>query len=816
MGRSDRYLWVGLALCLLLGIGLRFVGLTRGASSFAASGAAVEFYQFHPDEKMVVRAALAPIDPFDPPFTVYGLLPVYVLRAALWTQGLAAADLGVVDQQRQVFTTARVIAALLSTLVLAMTWGLGLELARDGPGVGAGRWAALLALAFVAFAPGAVQQGHFYIVDGFFTAIALAGLWAIVRAVQGGGRRWYLLAGLLVGALAAVRFNGLALGLVLLAGHLARPGAGVLRRLRASELWLAGGSALALVLALQPYLWVNPFLLGLDTHADFALAIRITRLEMLQPWTLVDVHGTRFWDHWFGLWPRIIGWPLTLAMLAGAGYVGWRGSLVQRLVLLWCGIYFLSVGVISVKTVRYMLPLLPLLGLCVGAWCVWVWQRWRVVGAALVLVLVGYTMTYGLAFAQVYTTEDSRIQAGRWIAAEVPAGDAIGMEAGGFNLSGLVNSAVYPGPLLSVSGLFYGSAYMLCGQQVDYLGERLLDMQWLVLAEENRAVQFRAVPELFPVVDDFYRRLFAGAMGFAPVRRFVVEPEFIGLSFADRDAEPSFLAYDHPAVRIFRREDSALAGALAAWRTAMGASVLCADGALREVASALTGDATDALQRAQQLLERYPQVALGHLLVAQAHWRRGDETEAEAAYRRYLPEQAEGWIAHVRLSPFKHHVPGDAALAILELGLEDLALRVLRRGIDEVVLATSAQALAMAKSYIEVGLVLLNLGRIAPMEEVLELSLAIHPHQAAHNILAVAASKRGDYQRALAEWRESLALDEGQAETHATLGQVLLAKGRAPGEALVHLQRAAQLDPSKAAELEKWVAAANAALESDR
>ncbi len=132
-----------------------------------------------------------------------------------------------------------------------MTFGLGMELARDGPGVGTGRWAALLALAFVAFAPGAVQQDHFYIVDGFFTAIALAGLWVM------GGRC------------------------------------------------------------------------------------------------------------------RVVG---------GTGMC-WRGSLQQRLVLLWCGIYFLSVGVISVKTVRYMVPLLPVLGICVGVCFVAVWRRQHVVGA---------------------------------------------------------------------------------------------------------------------------------------------------------------------------------------------------------------------------------------------------------------------------------------------------------------------------------------------------------------------------------------------------------------------------------------------------
>jgi len=312
-------------LCLLLGVWLRFAGLTRGASDFAVPGQ-FEYYQFHPDEASLVRAAIAPIAPFDPPFTAYGLLPVYVLRAVLWAQDLAAADLGIVAERQRVFLTARAIAVLLSVLVLCMTWVLAKELARDGPEDG-GRWAGLLAVAFVAFAPGAIQQAHFFIVDGFFTAISVVGLWAIVRAVRRAERRWYVVAGLLVGALGAVRFNGLALGAVMLVGHLVRR-----RSWRAPELWWAGGAGLALVLALQPYLLVNPSLLSrLDTHADFALSLRFARLEFLQPWTLIDVHGTRYWDHWFSLWPPIVGWPLTLALLAGAGYVAWWGGGVAAL-----------------------------------------------------------------------------------------------------------------------------------------------------------------------------------------------------------------------------------------------------------------------------------------------------------------------------------------------------------------------------------------------------------------------------------------------------------------------------------------------------
>ena len=485
-----------------------------------------------------------------------------------------------------------------------------------------GRWAGILALAFVAFAPGAIQQAHFFIVDGFFTAISLVVLWAILRAVSTGERRWYVLAGLLVGALGAVRFNGLAIGALLFAGHLARR-----RGLRAAELWMAGAAALILLLVLQPYLWAQPSLLSrMDTSADFALSLQFARHDFLQPWTLVDVHATRYLDHWFGLWPPIAGWLLTLALLAGTAYVVWCGHLSQRLLLLWCGLYFLSVGAFPTKAVRYLLPILPLLALCLGVACVRLYKYQRALGVSVSMVLVGSVAVYGLAFVRIYTSEDSRVQAGRWVAAEIAPGSRVGLETGAFTFSGVVDPGRYEHLTLSIPGLFYGSTYMLCGQQVDYLAELLSEMEWLLLAEENRAV-----PELFPVVADFYTRLLAGELGFAPVRRFGVEPEFMGIGFTDRGYEPSFLAYDHPAVQIFkRREDAASNEVLAAWRALVGQAVVCPDAALREVV-----DAVDFLAMALQLSDRYPHSALAHVLVAEAYWRRGDEVAGEAAYQRF-------------------------------------------------------------------------------------------------------------------------------------------------------------------------------------
>ena len=52
---------MALVLCLMLGTGLRFVGLTRGISDFDPSGQSDHqtFYHFHPDEETLIRGALA-------------------------------------------------------------------------------------------------------------------------------------------------------------------------------------------------------------------------------------------------------------------------------------------------------------------------------------------------------------------------------------------------------------------------------------------------------------------------------------------------------------------------------------------------------------------------------------------------------------------------------------------------------------------------------------------------------------------------------------------------------------------------------------
>lgn len=778
-----------------MGVALRFVGLQRGGSNLTTNRAEA-FHVFHPDEGTLVRAALSPLTPLDPPFTAYGLLPVYVLRAALWVQDMAAADVDEVHAKKAVYRTARLLAVVLSCAVLVLTWLLGREFV--------GPWGRLLGLTVVAFAPGALQQAHFFIVDGLFAVLSLAGIVAILRAVETDDRRWYFAVGLLVGALGAVRFNGLALGGVLLVGHLMAR-----RRWNAGELWLSGVVAAGTVLVLQPYILAHPDLLArAESSNDFAKSLLFARLEYLQPWTLVDVHSTRWWDHWWVLWPAIGGWPLTVSLLGGIAFVLWRGTRPQRLALLWCSIYFASVGALPVKAVRYLVPLLPVLGLCVAALCEEIGRRARWPGSVLGVVITVPVVIYGLSFARIYYEEDARIQAGKWIRKIVPEGDAVALESGAFNLREMIDPQRYEHLSLNVSGLFYGSQFMLCGQQVDYLQDYLENANWLAVVEENRAVQFRAVPELFPVVNDFYKQLFSEQLGFRAVQQIAVEPELFGIAISDRDAEPSFLGYDHPTVRIFQRTSRAK---WQAWRERMAKTAACPDADLRALSTALIdGDEESMQQKLAQLDEDRTYSPLVHLLEAAMHWHMGNEMAGEAAYQRYLPSAAHGYWNHLRESPFAHYVPADAAVALLELGLEELALEVMRRGADDLKPLDQQQAREMALSYLEVAQALWESERAVPMENVAAQSLRIYPSAEAHNALAMVAYKRGDYEGVLAHWQSSLQLDGAQGDIHAALGQLLLTRYDSPPEALKHLEQALLLLPEHASTVRRWINAARA------
>jgi len=648
-----------LALVLLLGLGVRLVGWDRGEGAIHSDGETV-FYSFHPDEETLLRAALELHNPLDPPLTAYGLVPLYLAKAVL---ALAGADLA--DMVR-LYRVARVLALLCAALSLWLTWSL----ARRRLGQGA----ALLALLFVACAPLAIQQAHFYTVDGVFVLVLLLFFAAWESDFSANAR--YLMAGALVGVAGAVRFNGLALGLALLVGHCAQieRWRQLPSRLKEGKLWLAALAALAMLFALEPYLLTNPsLLLRGQTTDDFLYSLRLAQGEIVRPWSLVDMHTLPYLHYWAHLWPTAVGWPLTLLMAAGLVWTAWRRFRAESVALSWCVLCFLSIGALHTKHVRYLLPLLPFLAIFSAQFAEWVWQRHRRLGVAVAGVTALHVAVYGMAFAGVYTVEDSRIEAGRWIGANVEKGAWIGVESGAFTVQKLIPQPRYQQRTLNVNALFGARGYLGCGAAAEFLWDRVRPMDYMALVDVNRQRQFSAVPKLYPAVASFYQKLWAGELGFKSVQRFKVYPNLAAIRFVDDDAEPSFLAYDHPAVRVFARagEEKVLED-WAAWRGALVENPACVDGALRSVLDVYArGNFTEALSAVEDLLIRYPDFVTGRFVAASIYHQLGDTEREKEQVRRYAQGYRDGNA---------YLVPWAAAATLLLAGAGDMAYAVLRHG----------------------------------------------------------------------------------------------------------------------------------------
>ena len=763
--------------CIAAGCVLRFAGLTRGASDFVLpeqtrTGVEQAFYHFHPDEGTVIRAALALDSPFHPPITVYGLLPLYLARGVLevaagWGKG-EWADLDSLWTQRRIYYAMRSLSALLASATVGLVWLLGRRVF--------GERTALLGTLFVAVAPLAIQQAHFFTVDGVFVGTTLVSFLALLTALATRRYAAYVVAGALVGVAGAARLNGLLL--VLLQGHLQTADERIWRSLLDRRLWAAGLSGLLALVFLQPYLVTDPGVLWRSEEInDFAFALQIARGKILRLWSLVDVHTIPYWHYWTHLWPLGVGWPLTVAFALGVGYALRRRTIPETLMVSWCVLYFLTIGGLHTKYVRYLLPLLPFLCLLVAHLCAGIWRWNRYLGGVITGGLVLYTSLYGLAFARIYQREDSRIQAARWVAAQVPAGARIGVEGGCFSLQSLISEARHAKRPLQVSTLFGSRGYLSCRTAVDYLQEQVRELDYIAVVDVNRYQQFTAVPELYPVAAAFYRRLWDEELGFILLKRFKVYPALWGLEFRDDGVEPSFIGYDHPAVLIFKRADPVLfERSWKNWRGEMTADDSCIDGALHRVAALFAAQEWEAaLDAIQLILRRHPEMKGIHFIEAAIHRHLGDSAKETAAFRNYLSGFDEGGAPYVK--------PWASSMSLADLGLPDLAMASLLGGVEMSVDFPPFARREMARSYIDLGRLLHRRDQEVFASQVYQLATKICPESETYRRIGEVLDGQGALEAASHAYRRALQLASDHVAARANLGRNLYLQGDLPAAA---------------------------------
>jgi len=147
-----------------------------------------------------------------------------------------------------------------------------------------------------------------------------------------------------------------------------------------------------------------------------------------------------FWFSGYNLVAWGLGWPLGLLALAGAAYMAWRilrGEWREHALLwVWTAGYFVWQSTQWNPTMRYQLPIYPLLAL-MASWFIFNGPRglqpiaatekprephfaFRVGYALLAFLVLTATFAWAYAFSMIYTRDHSRVQATRWIYQNIP------------------------------------------------------------------------------------------------------------------------------------------------------------------------------------------------------------------------------------------------------------------------------------------------------------------------------------------------------------------------------------------------------------
>ena len=488
---------------------------------------------------------------------VYGTLPVVLAKAV----GNLFGKTG--------YGGTYLVGRLLSGLFDLLTaWIAYLLTRRVAPRLG--RNAALAAAGFLLFCPLSIQLSHFWTVDTFlttFTALALLG--SVRHAAGRSGIGGDVATAIAVGLAVACKITGLGLflplGVAVLIRALSADGGSArlpaLARGAVRFLLMAAVAAVVVRVALpHAFAGPSPFSFRLDPRYldDIKRLAQLSKSAAGFPPALQWAGRTAFFPLYnFVVWAG----GLFFGLSAVAALVWTPITVVRKRAWLYAPLFLHALLLIGyhattlAKTLRYFYPVYPVLAVLAAAFLATVARRAPVSGPLrgvvrlLPAIAVAGTFLWGLAFTSIYRRPHTRIEASRWIHANVRPAAKFANETWDdglpFSFPGYDNSA-YSGPNLDLWGPDNPD-------KVNLIVKTLEETQWVAITSGRVYMNITRLPAVFPMTTAYYRALFDGRLGFERAAEFSSYPSLGPIRFPDDRAEEQFTVYDHPRVLLFRK-----------------------------------------------------------------------------------------------------------------------------------------------------------------------------------------------------------------------------------------------------------------------
>lgn len=329
-------------------------------------------------------------------------------------------------RKKQHFDVARLVAARLLVVGLYLgTIVLAFQTSRMFYGIFAAR-----VIAFVfATSAGFVAYNHFLSCDSPLLFWMMLAFYFAARITIDGKRIDYVMAGLLTGAATNVKYNGLAIGISLVAAHLlsARP-RGWTDKLFSRDM------IIGLLMVPVGIVLTNPYTL-FDWHrfvSDFMYNSVVTPRYGGQPGG-----GDSYW-RFLLITPEVLGLPgailvescviVSLSLVALGKRFTAPESIGFTLALSVFVLYYMEIGSFPRLETRFVLPAVPFLILMTGPFLKAVEKHWRWLAVVYVPILI-YNCICSYYVGRRFN-DDPRMPAQVWMEANVKAGSRIESSAG--------------------------------------------------------------------------------------------------------------------------------------------------------------------------------------------------------------------------------------------------------------------------------------------------------------------------------------------------------------------------------------------------
>ncbi len=531
--RAERknYFWIiFLVLIVVLGGFLRFYGLDWGLP-----------WRYHVDENAFINAAHAMgkaphYNYLNPEWFYHPSLNIYLVCLLSWFYSFFG-NLTLPG----VHLLGRINSAFWGTLSIPMIFLLGCRLY--------GKAAGILAALFLSVTVIHVQMSHFFTPDVTLVFFVTAVMYFSAGLMRTGRLRDYLLAGAAAGVGMASKYWAPAV-VPILTAHIIR-----LIELKCFSWEENKKILLSLILAGLAFFIFSPYVI-LDAGSAVPKILwwaKKTTGAIPQIWAY-HFEGT---IPWLFLITDNIPWGLglPLTVLSGIGFIFLliRHRKKDILLAAWIIVNFSLIGSWYIKSIRYILPLVPFLLLAASGMIVAAFRRryFRVAAIAALVFAFVWSGIFSLAFIQIYGVAHSKTRASEWIYKNIPSGSHI---AG--------NHPVPLGPRNNLPDLFeekqMNFTYLFesdltPAEKESYLDEFLAESDYLVFSDAIWNYFQNARPRHYPE-KEFLNELFTGRTDFELIKRFKVYPKLGEWIISDDGAELSFHYFDHPGIYVFKKK----------------------------------------------------------------------------------------------------------------------------------------------------------------------------------------------------------------------------------------------------------------------